>query len=86
MGGWPFLFIVTIQLKIASGGPAGGQTFKKFDKQVLNSLLKAPPVHFFISHQYMAFIARWAVKAMYWCDRKVFCGAFFQKSDPPEAS
>jgi len=24
----------TIQLKIASGGPAGGQTFETFDKQV----------------------------------------------------
>ena len=29
------LMNVTIQLKIASGGPAGVQTFKKFDKQVL---------------------------------------------------
>jgi len=28
-------FEVTIQIKIASGGPAGGQTFEKFDKQVL---------------------------------------------------
>jgi len=27
-------FQVTIQIKKASGGPAGGQTFKKFDKQV----------------------------------------------------
>jgi len=26
---------VTIQLNIASGGPARGQTFEKFDKQVL---------------------------------------------------
>jgi len=29
---------VTIQLKIASGGPAGGQTFEKFDKQVLKNV------------------------------------------------
>ena len=26
---------VTIQLFFASGGPAGGQTFEKFDKQIL---------------------------------------------------
>ena len=31
-------FFVTIQLSFASGGPAGGQTFKKFDKQVFKSL------------------------------------------------
>ena len=53
---------------LASGGPAGGQTFKKLDKQVLNSLLKAPPVHFYISPQYMAFIAQRAMKAMHWCE------------------
>jgi hypothetical protein len=29
------LVFVTIQLSVASGGPAGGQTFEKFDKQVL---------------------------------------------------
>jgi len=28
---------VTIQFKSASGGPAGGQTFEKFDKQVLKN-------------------------------------------------
>jgi len=27
------------QLKDASGGPAGGQTFEKFDKQVLKNTL-----------------------------------------------
>ncbi|SCX96649.1 hypothetical protein [Desulfoluna spongiiphila] len=34
---------VTIQLNIASGGPAGGQTFKKFDKQVLSEPFQALP-------------------------------------------
>ncbi|BCS98394.1 hypothetical protein DSLASN_40260 [Desulfoluna limicola] len=29
--------VVTIQLNIASGGPAGGQTFETFDKQVLGA-------------------------------------------------
>ena len=29
----------TIQLMFASGGPAGGKTIKKFDKQVLMSVL-----------------------------------------------
>jgi len=34
--------VVTIQhQKIASGGPAGGQTFEKFDKQILSNFLKA---------------------------------------------
>ena len=27
---------VTIQFDVASGGPAGGQTFEKFDKQVFS--------------------------------------------------
>jgi len=30
---------VTIQQIFASGGPAGGQTFEKFDKQVLSAIL-----------------------------------------------
>jgi len=29
--------VVTTQLSIPSGGPAGGQTFEKFDKQVLRA-------------------------------------------------
>jgi len=32
---WNVWILVTIQLNIASGGPAGGQTFETFDKQVL---------------------------------------------------
>jgi len=34
---------IAIQFQFASGGPAGGQTFKKFDKQVLRTSLQASP-------------------------------------------
>jgi len=33
---------ITIQLDVASGGPAGGQTFEKFDKQILQQPLFSP--------------------------------------------
>ncbi|VVS93012.1 hypothetical protein [Desulfoluna spongiiphila] len=32
--------------KTASGGPAGGQPFEKFDKQVLSNPFQAPPKYF----------------------------------------
>ncbi|VFQ46513.1 hypothetical protein MSL71_41800 [Desulfoluna butyratoxydans] len=34
----PLKIIVTIQLMFASGGPAGGKPFEKFDKQALTAL------------------------------------------------
>jgi hypothetical protein len=42
-------YYVTIQLIFASGGPAGSQTFEKFDRQVLKTvpgmqILSACPV------------------------------------------
>ncbi|WP_092207783.1 hypothetical protein [Desulfoluna spongiiphila] len=77
-------------LDLASGGPAGSQTFEKFDKQVLSAILTHSNVIVFrlilLRVYACAFMAQPpGAEQKSAGNRKVFA-ALFSKSDPPEAA